>query len=167
MVRISRTSVLVVVLAVALLATLPAAVHRLIQSRDPYLFTHRFFIDLWARFTGMGRIRFILQPLIALLISRHDGLRDAEKGRPPFLSGLIFRYQGQPRHSLRGAAASIGNLLIVAILMDLLFQFLIFREVHPLAALLIGPLLIAAPYAVGRAWTNRFARWRLMRKTAS
>ena len=43
-------------------------------------------------------------------------------------------------------------------LLDVVAQFLIFQQVHPGAALLIGPLLITAPYAFARAMTNRAAR---------
>ena len=35
---------------------------------------------------------------------------------------------------------------LVAIILDVISQFLIFREFHPLAALLVGAALIAVPY---------------------
>jgi hypothetical protein len=37
---------------------------------------------------------------------------------------------------------SLGDLVAVAVLLDLIAQFLIFHEIYPGAALLIGPLLV-------------------------
>ena len=63
--------------------------------------------------------------------------------------------------------ASVRNLAAIAILLDVVSQFLIFREVHPGAALLLGPVLIAFPYALSRALTNRIARRRSSPKPAT
>ncbi len=39
-------------------------------------------------------------------------------------------------------------------------QHLIFRQIHPGAALVVGPVLIATPYALARALSNRWTRRR-------
>jgi hypothetical protein len=64
------------------------------------------------------------------------------------------------RRFMRSALASVRDLVAVAILLDVAAQFLIFRMVHPGAALVLGPMLIALPFAMSRALTNRIARWR-------
>lgn len=46
----------------------------------------------------------------------------------------------------------------MGIILDLVFQLIRYRVVHPGAALLIGPILIGTPYALSRALTNRRAR---------
>jgi hypothetical protein len=71
------------------------------------------------------------------------------------------------RGLLRGAVASVRDLIAVAILLDVAVQFVMFRIVHPGAALLLGPVLIAAPYATSRALTNRFAQWLMRRESAT
>ena len=43
--------------------------------------------------------------------------------------------------------------------MDAVAQLLIYKVIHPGAALLIGPLLVGVPYAMSRALTGRLARW--------
>jgi hypothetical protein len=53
----------------------------------------------------------------------------------------------------------VRDLVAVAILLDAIAQFLIFRMVHPGAALLLGPVLIATPYATSRALANRIGHW--------
>jgi len=57
----------------------------------------------------------------------------------------------------------VRNLVTIAILLDVIAQLLIFRMVHPGAALVLGPVLIALPYAASRGWTNRIARSRSKR----
>jgi hypothetical protein len=46
---------------------------------------------------------------------------------------------------------SIADLVATAIILGVTSQFLIFREFHPLAASLVGPVLIAVPYSLSRA----------------
>ena len=48
----------------------------------------------------------------------------------------------------------------MAIVLDAAAQLLIYRQVHPGAALAIGPVLICLPYALSRAASNRAARRR-------
>jgi hypothetical protein len=61
---------------------------------------------------------------------------------------------------------SIGNLVAIAIILEVIPQFLIFREFHPFAALLVGPAVIAVPYSLSRALTNRIARGRAQQGAA-
>ena len=162
--RISRSSVLSIVVIVILLATLPRAVHRLVQSGDLYLFTERFFADMFARLSGAGRFRFILQPVMAILLGTRDGMKDAQTHSPPFLFGLMFHNEHR-LPLLRSALVSVCNLVAISILLDIISQVLIFREIHPGAALLLGPTLISVPYALARAFANRITRWRKNRLT--
>ena len=153
---ISRSSILTALVAAVLLAALPGAVRRYMQTRDPYLFSVQFFQDMIARFSGPGRLRFIMQPAVALFLGMRDGKSDARMGRPPFLSALMFHAAHRPA-LLRSAFESIRELVLIAILLDIIAQFLIFRDIHPGAALLLGPMLISVPYALSRALANRIA----------
>jgi hypothetical protein len=159
MASISRSSVLSAVVIAILLAALPGAIRRIIQTGDLYLFTHDFFADLLARLSGPGRMRFILQPTVAIVLGARDGVKDARAGLPPFIWALLFHGAHRPG-MLRNMFASLRNLVAIAILLDVVSQFLIFREIHPGAALLLGPVLIALPYALSRATTNRITRRR-------
>ena len=155
----------VVVIAV-LLAALPSAVWRIIQTGNPYLFTHDFFADLLARLSGPGRMRFILQPTVAIALGARDGVKDARAGLPPFVWALVFHGSRRSR-LLRDMFASVRNLVAIAILLDVVSQFLIFREIHPGAALLLGPVLITIPYALSRSFTNRMVRRRISQMPAT
>jgi hypothetical protein len=59
---------------------------------------------------------------------------------------------------LQSGVAAIRNLLAAGIIMDVVFQLIIYRSVHPGAALLVGPILICLPYTLSRALTNRVSR---------
>lgn len=152
--RISPSSILIGVVITIFAATLPTAILRLIHTADLYLFTDQFFQDILARLSGPGRLRFILQPTVAIVLGARSGAQDAQSGLPPFLWALALHAERR-RELLRGALASTRNLVALAILLDLISQFLIFHEVRPGAALIVGPVLIAVPYAVSRALSNR------------
>jgi hypothetical protein len=161
MVSFSRRAVLPAIVIAVLLAALPAAILRRIETGNPYLFTDQFFQDMVARLSGPGRFRFIFQPLVAILLGARDGRKDVSAGCPPFLWRLMFPGNSQRRELVLGALSSVSNLVAVAILLDVISQHLIFREIHPGAALILGPVLIALPYSLSRALTNRVTRRRI------
>ena len=151
-----RTIVTVIALLV-IAAVIPFAVVDTFEKGRIYLFSSQFLEELPQRFSGSGRLRFILQPLIAIFLGVRGGVTDARAGNPPYLFGLFF-VAGKRRELLRSAGEAISTLLAIGIILDVVFQLLLYREVHPGAALLIGPILICTPYAITRALTNRLAR---------
>jgi hypothetical protein len=153
-----RGKTIVTVLALLVIAAaIPFAIVDTIEKGRVYLFSSQFLEELPQRFSGSGRLRFILQPLLAILLGVRGGMADAKVGNPPYLFGLLFA-AGQRRELLRSAGEAIGILLAMGIIFDVVFQLVLYREVHPGAALLIGPILICTPYALSRALTNRLAR---------
>lgn len=143
--------------AVAIALAVLAAIPDTIETGRVYVFSREFLEDLPRRFTGPGRFRFILQPTVAILLGVRGGLADAKAGHPPYLVGLLLA-AGTRRELLRSGLASIRNLLAAGILLDLGFQWVLYRSVHPGAALVVGPILICLPYAASRALTTRMAR---------
>ncbi len=55
-----------------------------------YLFTQEFVDDIPRRLAGPGRMRFLVQPTVALVLGVLAGRRDSRAGRPPFLLALIL-----------------------------------------------------------------------------
>jgi hypothetical protein len=159
---ISRGWILGGAVIAMLTAVTARAIFRFIETGDLYLFTSQFFQDILARLSGPGRLRFIIQPTVAIILGSRSGMKDASAGLPPFLWALIF-YREHRRELLRSTITSIRNLVAIAILLDLISQFLIFDEIHPGAALVVGPVLIAVPYALSRALANRVWRWKNQR----
>jgi hypothetical protein len=153
-----RRDTIVTVLAVLVIAAaIPFAIMDTIKTGRVYLFSRQFLEELPQRFTGPGRFRFILQPMIAIVLGIRGGLADAKAGNPPYLFGLLFG-AGRRRELLRSGAAAISTLLAMGIILDVVFQLVIYHSVHPGAALVVGPILICLPYALSRALTTRLAR---------
>ncbi len=150
-------TIITLVAVVILLAALPSAVRDTFETGRIYLFSRQFLEELPQRLTGPGRFRFILQPLVAILLGLRGGLGDAREGRPPYLYGLFM--SGEHRRELiRSGLTAVRNLVAMGIVLDAVSQLLIYGQVHPGAALVVGPVLICLPYAAARALTNRVAR---------
>ena len=148
-----RNAVFVLVVLV-LIAAVPFSLQYAYQHGGFYLFSRRFLEDLPKRLTGPGRFRFILQPAVAIFLGIRAGLSDATTGRAPYILSVLFDRQGR-RGLLKGAFDQLAVLIAVSIVLDAISQFLILHAVFPGPALIVGPVLIALPYSLSRAVTNR------------
>lgn len=162
MASISRGWILSGVVTAMLVAVAPRAILRVVETGDLYLFTSQFFQNILARLSGPGRLRFIIQPTVAIVLGARGGIKDANAGLPPFLWALIFHREHR-RELLRSTVTSVRNLVAIAILLDLISQYLIFDKIRPGAAMIVGPVLIAVPYSLSRALANRVWRWKHQR----
>jgi hypothetical protein len=140
-----------------LLLSVPGSLREAFDRGGMYLFSHAFLEDLPKRLRGPGRFRFILQPLVATVLGIRSGMADARAGRPPYLLGLVTGRE-QRRELARDGLRSIANLLLMGILLDSVFQWMILGQSYPGAALVVGPVLITTPYAMARALANRVTR---------
>jgi len=156
--RQKRLTLVVAALTIAvLLVSVPASLQHARDHGGFYLFSREFLDDIPKRVSGPGRFRLILQPLMAAILGIRSGRSDARVGRPPYLYGVLFT-GGMRRELMRDALATVAILILMGILLDSLFQWLILGSSYPGAALVFGPVLIATPYAFARALTNRLSR---------
>jgi hypothetical protein len=155
--RATLGTVLTIVAALILLAAIPSAVRDTLDTGRVYLFSRQFLDELPQRLTGPGRLRFVLQPLVAILLGWRSGRADVLAGRPAYLYGLVTGSVDR-KASLRDGLAVVRNLVAVGIVLDAVAQLLIYRQVHPGAAVVIGPVLICLPYAISRALSYRILR---------
>ena len=149
-----RDTIVMVLAFIVIVIALPFAIVDTIETGRVYLFSRQFLEELPRRFTGSGRLRFILQPTVAIVLGIRGGLADAKAGNVPYLFGLILG-AGRRRELLRSGMAAVRNLVALGIMMDIVFQLVLYRSVHPGAALVVGSILICLPYAVSRALTRR------------
>jgi hypothetical protein len=151
------TLILVGLTLLVLFVSVPGALRDAYERGGFYLFSQAFLEDLPKRLTGPGRFRFVLQPLVATLLGIRSGIADAQAGRPPYLLGLLT--DGEHRRELmRDGLSTVANLLLMGILLDSVFQWMILGQSYPGPALIVGPVLITAPYAIARALSNRASR---------
>ena len=162
--RTRRTTVVLVSLTLLVfIFSAPAALKDAYDRGGFYLFSLSFFEDIPKRLTGPGRFRFILQPLMAIILGIRSGLADARVGNPPYLYGVFF-HSDRRSELLRSGLETVINLLLMGILMDAVFQWVILGASYPGAALVVGPVLIMGPYALARALSNRFTSSRIQGK---
>jgi hypothetical protein len=64
-----------------IVAAIPYAIMDTIETGRVYLFSRQFLEELPQRFTGPGRFRFILQPILAILLGVRGGMADAKAAR--------------------------------------------------------------------------------------
>ncbi len=151
------TALLAGLTAFVLVLSVPASLEYARQNRGLYLFSRAFVEDIPKRLTGPGRFRFVVQPMIAMALGIRSGLADARAGKPAYLRGAIF-HRGLRGELLKTGFAQVAKLLLTGILLDSGCQWLILGISYPGAALVVGPVLIMAPYTLARAFSNRFAR---------
>ena len=157
--RIRRSWIVTAILVAVIAASIPGAVARLIRTGDLYLFSRSFFADMMARLSGAGRFRFFVQPIVAIVIGVRHGRADVQNGSKPIIWVLVSS-ASQRGDELRSAFAALRDLVAVAIVLDIVSQAVIFGRIHPLVALLLGPVLIAVPYLSARTVAYALVRAR-------
>ena len=119
---------------------------------------HLSFIEgLSARLHGPMSFRFLLQPLVALFFAIRDGRKDAREGRAPYFWAL-FTDPGHRHAMVVSGWKSIGKVFIIAIVLDVVFQYIVFRDFRPIGALLAWLILALVPYLLLRGPVNRLMR---------
>jgi len=120
--------------------------------------------NLIGRVSGPMKFRLILQPLMAAVFAVRDGLKDAREERPPYF-WAIFTHPDQRSDMLRDGWKSVGKIFIIAIVIDLVEQLIVFRWFYPGEALLVAFILAFIPYLLIRGPVNRITRGK--RRSAS
>jgi hypothetical protein len=153
--RKERVTLVLAALTVLVLAlSVPGSLRDTWERGGFYIFSREFLLDLPKRLFGPGRFRFLLQPIVAIALGVAAGRADARARRRPYLYALAFG-GGVRAELVREAIRSIANLLLMGILLDSVSQWLILGASYPGAALVVGAVLIAVPYALARALANR------------
>ena len=104
-------------------------------------------------------MRLVLQPMMATLFAVRDGIKDAHDGRPPYL-WTIFTHAEHRRELLDEGWKAIAKIFILAVVLDVIYQFIVFRWFYPAETLNVGLLLAVVPYALLRGPVNRLTRAR-------
>ncbi len=104
--------------------------------------------------SGPGTLRFVLQPLIAILLGIRDGRNDAKAGTPPYLYRLLAD-SGNRGVAFKGGLRAIITPLIIAVVLDSILQIIIFDVLRLQWALVVGLCLVGIPYVLVRGISNR------------
>ena len=113
-----------------------------------------YWTDFISRFDGPLHFRLIAQPLMAIFFAVRDGRRDAREGRGAY----IWKFVHKPEHRrqlLASGVKSISKVFLMALALDVAYQFLEWGGLKPLQALLTATVLAVVPYVVLRGPVNR------------
>src|SRR5436190_14610361 len=107
--------------------------------------TQEFFARVWemliGRVDGPFSFRLLVQPTVAAIFAIRSGLRDARDSRPPFFFWAIFTDPGT-RHDLpREGWKDVGKVFIVAVILDLIYEMIVYRWVYPGQVLIVAAVL--------------------------
>jgi hypothetical protein len=115
---------------------------------------HRFIPEMIGRIDGPMSLRLVLQPVMALLFAFRDGRQDAAQGRAPYF-WAIFSDPEHRRFLLADGWKGFGKVFVIAIVLDLLYQYVAIGGLRPVQALATACLLAVVPYVVLRGPFNR------------
>jgi hypothetical protein len=120
----------------------------------------QFWPDLIGRLHGPFTFRLILQPLSAALIACRAGLRDARGGRPAY-GWAVLTNRADRRALLKEGWRELTRVFIVAVVVDLIYEKMVFNEIRPGQSLVVAAVLGLLPYPLLRGLANRIIRrWR-------
>ena len=115
--------------------------------------------DFIGRLDGPMHFRFIVQPLVAMLLGLRAGLRDARAGEPPFL-WAVARLPERRRERVTGALRDLSSMLLVATVLDAAYQLVVHRGIYLFELLLTVGVLALVPYALVRGPAARVIAWK-------
>jgi hypothetical protein len=117
----------------------------------------RIWNDLLGRASGPMTFRLYLQPAMAIFFAIRDGLKDAREGKPAYFYSLFTDTKNR-RDRLREGFNAVGRVFVLGIIMDLIYQVIVFRWFYPGEALIVAFILALLPYLLIRGPVNRIAR---------
>lgn len=113
--------------------------------------------NLFVRLDGPLHFRFIVQPLMAILFAVVNGLKDARDDKPAYFWSIATN-PGHRKELLQEGWKHVGKIFILAVLLDLIYQIVVYQRFYPGETLIVAFLLAIIPYLVMRGPVNRVAR---------
>jgi hypothetical protein len=117
----------------------------------------RFWDQLIAQPSGPLAFRLILQPIMASILAFRDGLKDAREGRSLYTWTLLTDTAHRASY-LREGLKRVTRVIIFALIMDAIYQFIVLRWFYPGEALVTAFLVAVLPYLLIRGPAARIAR---------
>jgi hypothetical protein len=110
--------------------------------------------NLVGRTGGPFSFRLILQPMFAIVLAVRAGVEDARADRPAYFWAVLTNPKARGE-LLREGWKAVATIFVLASLIDVVYQLLVFRWVYLGEMLIIAFLLACAPYLLVRGPINR------------
>ena len=118
----------------------------------------RMWQDFVSRTEGPLHFRFVLQPLMATIVAIRHGVQDAKTNRPPYFWTICWNKEHR-KDFLKEGIRHVAKILILAIVLDAIYQLIELHWFYPGEAILVAIFLAFIPYLIIRGPANRIARW--------
>jgi len=116
----------------------------------------RIWEHLGGRIGGPLSFRLVLQPVVATVLAIRAGLQDAKTGRPAYFWTILTDADSR-RGLLREGWKAVAKVFVLAVIIDAVYQVIVFRWIYPFETLLVAFLLACVPYLLVRGPVNRIA----------
>ena len=120
----------------------------------------QYWAELTGRVDGPMSFRLVIQPLVATFLGVRAGMRDARVGAPIYGWSLISN-PAHRRDLAHDGWKDIGKVFILAVVLDIVYELIVFRELHLGQPMIMGLVLVLPAYLLTRGPVNR-----LLRRTA-
>ncbi len=122
--------------------------------------------QLAARVSGPMKFRLVLQPAMAAFFAIRSGLADARAGKPPYFWTLLSD-PAQRMDMLKDGWKSVGRVIILALVLDVVYQIIVLRFVYIGEAFIVAFVLAIFPYLILRGLVTRLARRNIVQRQHS
>ena len=116
----------------------------------------RVWSDIFNRPGGPMTLRFLLQPLTAIIAALHDGIKDARTGRSPYLWTMLTSPTERGGRFREGLIAT-SRTILMGLVMDSIYQAVVLKTFYPGEAVMVAILLGFVPYLLLRGPIARVA----------
>jgi len=113
--------------------------------------------DLIGRLHGPFAFRFVLQPVMATVFAVRDGVLDAYEGKPAYLWSVLKHPDGRGELLRQGLRHDL-RIIVLGVVMELLYEVIVFKRIQPLQLVVVVLGLAFVPYLILRGPANRIAR---------
>src|SRR5271154_1730718 len=116
--------------------------------------------ELIGRVHGPLAFRLVLQPLTVAFLAARSGFSDARAGRPAYGWAIVTNSSG--RHALlRAGWKEIAKVFSIAIIVDIIYEGIVFHRLSLGRSLIVATFLALLPYPLVRGSVNRILKLRL------
>ena len=115
---------------------------------------NRIFENMIDRVSGPMNLRLVMQPIMASIFAIISGLNDSKENKPAYFWGM-FTHPEQRHEMIEDGWKSVGKVFILAMVLDIIYQFIVQRWIYPFEVFLTAFILAIIPYLVLRGLVNR------------
>ena len=117
----------------------------------------RFATQMAARVSGPMKFRLVLQPAHGVVLRNPRRAGGCQVGQAAVLLGPCVGLADRVG-MLEGGWKDVGKVFILAIVLDVMYQLIVFRFVYPGEALVVAVILAILPYLILRGLVTRMFR---------